>query len=78
MEAFVTSAQFCYEPKTFTKNEVYPLKTRDKEKVRITLRFFGQSNWDNGGDSTVLGTLGEGRVFVAQARAPLCELLYKY
>ena len=43
VEAFVTSAQFCYEPKTFTKNEVYPLKTRDKEKVRITLRFLAEA-----------------------------------
>lgn len=50
---------------------------RDKEKVR-TIEILGRSHWDNGGDGTVLGTLEERRVFVAQARVPLCKLLYKY
>ena len=65
VEAFVTSAQFCYEPKTFTKNEVYPFKMRDKEKVRITLRFLpkqlGQWWWqycagDTGGEEGICGS----------------------
>lgn len=43
---------------------------RDKEKVR-TIEIFGRSHWDNGGDGTVLGTLEERRVFVAQASPTL-------